>query len=252
MAGATAMNRKRQCDQRRHIAWLRSLLILGSCAVGLGAVPIQSPSLSNSDTRTERTPLEKSRRTQEWYKRFPRNFDPNLAITVPVGLVNAVPPALREHCADLLQEREVIPLTSTQAKALGGREANSILDTEIANLKRSLQAFEEHPIRKNDGTVLGDDPSELKSQKSRRAGNIAHLRARIAQLAAWKDKMQPYLVKTVAFEPPGVVGGAVSKDMLVITAGILGHRAGMLRWWPVVVFSPAKPTRVYSAVDRVE
>lgn len=245
------MSRKSKCAQRRHIAWLTSVLILGGCAVGFGTLPIHSSGLSDSDRGRERTPLEKSQRTQQWYKRPPGNFDPNRAITLPVGLVNAVPQALRENCANLLQEREVIQLTSAQATAFGGRDANSILDSEIANLKRSLQVFDEHPIKNNDGSALGG-PSELKSRKNRQAANAAHLRARIAQLAAWKGKLQPYLAKTVAFEPPGIVGGAMSRHIVVISAGILGHRKGTLRWCPVVVFLPAKPTHVYSAVDDVE
>jgi hypothetical protein len=236
----------------RHTAWVVSLLILGSCVLGFSAVPIRSSGLLNSDTGGGRTRLERSRRTQQWYKRPPRNFDPNRAITLPVGLVNAVPQPLREHCANLLQGHEVIPLTPTEAKVFGGRDANSILDTEIANLSRSLQVFEGQPIRKNDGTALGDDPSELKSRKSRRADNIAHLRARIAQLTTWKDRLQPYLVKGVAFERPEVVGGAISGHMLVITAGARGHRAGTLRWCPVVVFLPAKPAHIYSAFSEVE
>jgi hypothetical protein len=164
-----------------------------------------------------------------------------------------VPDPLRNTCTTFLDAHDFVALTNEQGKQFGAvKDPEAMLEDKIADLTSSLRTFEEYSITGKDAIKWGYDRAELKSQERHRAHNIARLRLQIAQLSGWRQRLKPYLCKTVELQPYGIFGGNLFRRTLVTNVGGLGSAPRTMHACPVIAFLPYKPLHVYTAVGLID
>jgi len=125
-----------------------------------------------------------------------------------------------------------------------GRLLCRILEKDIASLLNSLQTIAEHPIEPDQFPKT--DANQLEVMKQQRLDDMKSLQGEIDVLTSWKNKLKPYLIKSMEAKPRGIFGATLLGDTLLIVSGpITAERPcnGDARWWFFCRLSPKRFTR---------
>jgi hypothetical protein len=187
----------------------------------------------------------------EWSTPPPPAVDANQGISLPLGLIRPVHARLRTNAIALLRLHSTVPLTQAHAQQLAGVDnPERVLSDSIQELNSTLQTFELYPTIKN---TVGDnvEADEIKRQEEQRKYDMEHLRLKINTLTTWKNKLKPYLVRSIEVGPYTAVGASLHEKTLLVVAGAVGGPPARERRSAIVVYLPLEPKQVYTAVSHM-
>ena len=197
----------------------------------------------------ERDPNSLFSNTVDWYNPSPRGLESRKAVVLPSQLFVWVPQNHRQEAIALLSEHTIIRLSKGRAARLSRPvDAKALVKKQIVELTRQRRRVRDRVAAEKAYRLMRLSDDEVRSKRRMDETTAQDLDGRIRRLQTWKDRLGPYLLRTVALEAGGNFSGVLINDNLIVVHNAMASGPLPMEKCPVVAYLPIRPKRLFTSV----